>query len=189
MTRLNDPEPAERGNRFVAFLRGINVGGHHKIKMTDLARMFEAMGHRDVETIIASGNVLFTTRESDEAKLTRSIERAIASELGYEVRVMLRSIGWLRELVRLDPFAGYDELDGHRYVSFYPQPIDSDLMLPIHVPEEYYSLLAIREGDLFAISSKMPDGRHGDYGKFAAKAFGKVSTTRNWNTIVKITQL
>ena len=176
----------ESGSRFVAFLRGINAGGHHKIKMTDLARMFESMGHRDVRTIIASGNVLFVTGESDEAKLVDSIERALASELGYEIRVMLRSMEWLQELVRLKPFAGYEEIEGHRYVSFYPQRIETNLSLPLHRPDEYYSLLSIRDGDLFLISSPMPDGRHADYGKLAAKEFGKITTVRNWNTVVKI---
>lgn len=174
------------GIRCVAFLRGINVGGHRIIKMTELARMFEAMGHRDVCTIIASGNVLFTGSDTDEARLTESIERGLKVELGYEVDVMLRSMEWLQYLVQNDPFAGFEEIQGHRYVTFYPHPIVTDLKLPIHKPEEYIAILAIKQGDLFAISSKMPDGGHGDYGKLAAKEFGKVSTTRNWNTIVKI---
>jgi uncharacterized protein (DUF1697 family) len=71
--------------KYIAFLRAINVGGH-VVKMDLLKRLFEEMGFANVETFIASGNVIFDARSASEAK----IEAVLANALGYEVRTFLR---------------------------------------------------------------------------------------------------
>ena len=63
--------------RYVAFLRGINVGGNKLIKMEELRRTFEALRFKNVRTFIASGNVIFETDETDRELLTEKIERKI----------------------------------------------------------------------------------------------------------------
>jgi uncharacterized protein (DUF1697 family) len=72
--------------KYVAFLRAINVGGH-VVKMDQLKKLFEKMGFTNVETFIASGNVIFDARNASEAK----IEAALQDALGYEVRTFLRT--------------------------------------------------------------------------------------------------
>ena len=76
--------------RYVAFLRAINVGGH-VVTMAVLKREFEALGFGDVETFIASGNVIFSSRSGDETALVRKIERRLESQLGYGVATFLRT--------------------------------------------------------------------------------------------------
>lgn len=66
---------AEPTRRYVALLRGINVGGHGIIKMADLKKLFESFGLTDVVTYIQSGNVLFRTEESDPARLALQLEK------------------------------------------------------------------------------------------------------------------
>ena len=66
--------PSEECVAYVAFLRGINVGGHRLIKMTELAKIFSEMGLAGVRTVIASGNVLFSSDEIDEGRLATKIE-------------------------------------------------------------------------------------------------------------------
>jgi len=172
--------------RYTAFLRGINVGGHRQIKMTDLARMFSDMGFGDVRTVIASGNVVFSSDESDVARLTSRIEKGLETGLGYPVDVMLRTVEWLRELIARDPFKAVEGEDGHRYVSFM-QSLSKDVPpLPYNASEEGFRILAVHGEDVLSLSSKMPNGRNGDPGKYISKHFGKVSTMRNWNTVVKI---
>lgn len=179
------PSPCRR---YVAFLRGINVGGHRKIKMTDLAAIFSAMGHRDVRTLLASGNVIFSSTEIDEKRLTAAIQDALHSELGYPVDVILRSMDYLRALVIRDPFAPFARQPGQRYVTFYrEQPHAAGFTFPAERPENAVTLVALDDGDLFAIGHPLPEGRHGDYSTYA-KAFGAVSTTRNWNTVVKLAE-
>ena len=76
--------------RYIAFLRAINVGGH-TVKMDALRELFEALGFEQVETFIASGNVIFETTETDTAALERRIETHLQAALGYAVATFLRS--------------------------------------------------------------------------------------------------
>jgi uncharacterized protein (DUF1697 family) len=94
--------------RYAAFLRAINVGGH-VVKMDRLRKIFESMRLRNVETFIASGNVIFEAGGA-VAALERRIERGLAAALGYEVEVFLRSIDELATIARHEPFEG--PLDG-----------------------------------------------------------------------------
>src|SRR5258707_1803833 len=82
--------------RCVAFLRAINVGGH-TVKMDRLRTLFQTLGFDEVETFIASGNVLFDTRAGVPA-VERKIEAALQKALGYEVRAFVPSG---EEIVRL----------------------------------------------------------------------------------------
>ncbi|MBL9121541.1 MAG: DUF1697 domain-containing protein [Phycisphaerae bacterium] len=82
--------------RFIAFLRAINVGGR-LVAMAALRKHFEAMGLDEVETFIASGNVLFTSAKKEPA-LRTLIERTLAKELGFEVATLLRTTDELTTL-------------------------------------------------------------------------------------------
>jgi uncharacterized protein (DUF1697 family) len=77
--------------KYVAFLRAVNVGGRI-VKMEELREQFAALGFANVETFIASGNVIFDTKASDTAKLEKKIEKHLANWLGYEVATMIRSV-------------------------------------------------------------------------------------------------
>ena len=76
--------------RLIAFLRAINVGGH-VVTMAALRREFEALGVMDVETFIASGNVIFTSRATDVASLEKKVEARLRAALGYEVATFIRT--------------------------------------------------------------------------------------------------
>ena len=94
---------ATRTHRFVAFLRAINVGGH-VVKMDRLRVEFGAMGFTDVQTVIASGNVLFTASSGDADALEQRIERHLEQALGYPVATFLRSPAQLATLVANEPY-------------------------------------------------------------------------------------
>jgi len=89
--------------RHVAFLRAINVGGH-TVRMDRLRALFEELGFDDVETFIASGNVLFSTRRAAGAALARRIEHHLESALGYEVATFLRSVAEVAAIARHPAF-------------------------------------------------------------------------------------
>jgi len=76
--------------RYIAFLRAINVGGH-TVTMARLRDLFEGLGFDEVETFIASGNVLFTSPSRNGAALERRIEARLAEALGYEVATFIRT--------------------------------------------------------------------------------------------------
>jgi uncharacterized protein (DUF1697 family) len=88
---------------YVAFLGGINVGGH-RVKMDRLRSLFEELQLRNVSTFIASGNVLFSSTKKDTAKLEAAIEQHLETSLGYRVPVFLRTNEELAAALRYEPF-------------------------------------------------------------------------------------
>ncbi len=97
--------------RQIAFLRAINVGGH-TVTMADLRRHFEALGYANVETFIASGNVLFDSPKKP-AVLEREIEAGLAKALGYEVATFVRTPAQVAAIAAYQPFGGEPVAKGH----------------------------------------------------------------------------
>ena len=78
---------------WIALLRGINVGGHKKIKMADLRQLFDSLGLRDTRTVLQSGNAVFHAPETESARLKTLLENGIRDAFGVDVKVMLRTVG------------------------------------------------------------------------------------------------
>ena len=89
--------------RYAALLRAINVGGH-TVKMDELRKLFEAIPLRRVESVIASGNILFDSASTDTARLESRIEASLEKALGYEVGTYVRTGAELAAAAALDPF-------------------------------------------------------------------------------------
>jgi uncharacterized protein (DUF1697 family) len=95
----------------VSLLRGVNVGGHHTVKMDALRGLYESLGLRKVETFILSGNVIFTTQARDRMALAKRLEGAIEKKFGFPCDVVLRSAGELRDVLARNPFAERLDID------------------------------------------------------------------------------
>jgi len=90
--------------RYIAFLRAINVGGHN-VKMDQLRSLFESMAFKNVETFIASGNVIFNTNSAEINELQLKIERQLYNVLGYEVSTFIRTDKQIAEIAEYQPFS------------------------------------------------------------------------------------
>ena len=90
--------------RYVAFLRAINVGGH-VVKMDALRRQFEALAFTNVETFIASGNVVFESPSRDREALTQAIEKRLLKAFGYEVHTFIRTCDEVAAIAGYEPFS------------------------------------------------------------------------------------
>src|SRR5262245_56736597 len=90
--------------RYLALLRGINVGGHNKVAMADLRGLAAALGLADPTTYIQSGNLLFSCAEAETAELADLLEREIASRLGVRPAVVVLSRGELKQVIADNPF-------------------------------------------------------------------------------------
>lgn len=174
--------------RYVALLQGINVGKHKRIAMSDLKAIVEGLGHTEVKTHLNSGNVVFTAAEGSNERLADELEAAIASELGLDVPVIVRSGEELREIVANNPFpeAAADHKTLH--VTF----LDREL-----APEQAAALAEIDRGDddyriaganvylyypnYLTGATFMPNG--------FGKAQGVVSTSRNWRTVTRLAEM
>jgi uncharacterized protein (DUF1697 family) len=101
--------------RYIALLRAINVGGH-VVKMDHLRRLFEALEFSNVETFIASGNVIFESPARSAAALEKKIGSHLRQHLGYDVATFLRTPAELAEIARYQPFPNAE--GGALYVAF-----------------------------------------------------------------------
>jgi uncharacterized protein (DUF1697 family) len=90
--------------KYVALLRAINVGGNAVIKMEDLKRRFEAVGLADVSTYIQTGNILFTSEESDPRVLEVLLEKGIRDKFKYDVKVFVLTLAQLKRAAANNPF-------------------------------------------------------------------------------------
>src|SRR6267143_6677915 len=89
--------------KYAALLRAINVGGH-TVKMEHLRSLFAAIGFSNVETFIASGNVIFDSPSKDGPALERKIEKHLQATLGYEVKTFVRTVSEMAAVANYKPF-------------------------------------------------------------------------------------
>ena len=171
----------------LALLRGINVGGHNRMKMADLRELFEALGYAAVETYIQSGNVVFDSADVDEIALRDTLHTAVEEAFGYDVRVMIRTPGALAAVVEGSPFDG-SERDGiKRYVTFlHEEPTAARREAPLAAKHEAESS-AVRGRNVYSELDKeaLGDGRFTDGGK----TLGMPATRRTWSVVTALLDL
>lgn len=173
--------------RYVALLRGINLGKANRIAMADLRAWVAGLGLADVSTYIASGNVLFTTESADDAALATTIEGRIAAETGKTIGVVVRSHDELVAALADNPFPDVD--DGTRLVIGFMNVVPPD--------EVRVGLEAVASGrDEVRIVGRtlylsVPDGQaRSKLAEAVGKGFkGVVITVRNLNTVRKLADL
>ena len=163
---------------FVAMLRAINVGGR-KLVMSDLKAIGEEMGLGSPRTFIASGNLMFTSSESEE-KLRERLERRLSEHMGAEVPVLIRTAAEMAAVAAGNPFEG--QFEGNRVVAIFlnePPPKDS-LSSAKNVNDER---VALGEREFYvAYPSGMADSKM----RIPAAAKG---TARNMNTVGKMAKI
>lgn len=175
--------------RYVALLRGINVGGKNLIKMTDLKACFEALGFEDVSTYIQSGNVLFSTGRSDQAKLTKLIEEALSKAFNYKSRVVVRSQKEMKEIVTRAPKGFGSDPDTYRYhVIFLKEPMRAaEAMKSVSTKERVDQAFAGKGVLYFSILISKATQSH--ISRIASLPVYQSMTIRNWNTTTKLLNL
>jgi uncharacterized protein (DUF1697 family) len=175
--------------RFVALLRGINVGGNNLIKMTALKASFEALGFADVATYIASGNVLFTAREAGAAKLALHIEAALATTFNYQASLVLRSHKEMQAVVANAPAGFGTKPDKYRYdVIFLKAPLTAAAAMKDLPTRPGVDQASAGRGVLYfsRLASKATQSR---LSKVVSMPMYKSMTIRNWNTTVALLRL
>jgi len=173
--------------KYVAFLRGINVGGHKAIKMEELKKAFETLGFENVKTLLASGNVLFAAPAASESALAKKIEKKLETAFGHEIGVLIRKIAGLQRLAEADPFAGVEVTPQTRlYVTFLAEKPRSGLKIPYESPDKNFKIIRATGSEVYSVLTLSPNSRTIDLMSILEKEFGRKVTTRNWNTIEKI---
>lgn len=169
--------------KYVAFLRGVNVGGVI-VKMDRLKKSFEALAFTEVKTLLASGNVLFTAPSTSESTLVNKIEKKLAADFGREIGVLVRKIEELQRLAAADPFAEIKITPQTRlFVTFLSEKNKSSLKIPYETPDKNCRIIRANDRE---VCSVLTSYRTVDLMSMLEKEYGRKVTTRNWNTIEKI---
>jgi uncharacterized protein (DUF1697 family) len=167
---------------YVALLRGVNVGGKNTVPMADLRRVFESLGHGEVRTFIQSGNVVLTARR---AVTPKSLEAAIAKELGVTTTVVLRTPAELEKVVKVNPFASADPSTLHVGFMVTQPPAASLAKLdgaPFE-PDEF----AVRGREIYF---HLPNGMgRTKLPGYLDRRLTVPTTVRNWKTVNKLIEL
>lgn len=176
--------------RYVALLRGINVGGRNLIKMEDLSRLFTRCGLSNVTTYIQSGNVIFESMETNVTELAETIEKKLYKTLGQKVSVLLRTVSDLEKMVRRNPFKRVKPGDDVMlFVTFLAAEPNRKPKLPLIAASENLEAFQIKDRAVFIIARRRKNGWFGFPNNFIEKELGVSATTRNWTTVNKLFRL
>ena len=171
-------------DRYVAFLRGINVGGHALIKMEDLRKLFVSLGLNNVKTYIQSGNVVFESAESEKI-ITQKIERGIKTKFKQDITVFIRTMPDIEKIIAKNPFKKLPS-EAKPYVTFISEAVK--LKLPLFSANKDVEVFRMINNNLFSFSHKVK-GKRGFPNTFIEKQLKIKATTRNWETVKKILEL
>jgi len=173
--------------RQVVLLRGINVGGHNRVGMAPLRDLLTGLGHEHVRTLLQSGNVVLTSKATG-TELERSLELAIAGELGVEPRIVVRTVDELAAVVQRDPFGDVADQPKLYQVSFLSEPLAPAVARELEAADVAPERVAVHGREIYAWH---PGGvqRSPLVKLLADKRLGVAATARNWNTVTKLLEL
>jgi len=176
--------------RYLALLRGINVGGHNKLAMADLRDVASALGHTDVATYIQSGNLVFTSTAVDASSLADALELEIAARLGVAPAVVVISRAELAQVIADNPFP--DEVNPKSLHAVFRR----DAVNKNDIDDIARAVRRARESgsrdDAVAIGRTLylrtPDGlgRSDLAAQLARSKVQSAGTARNWATVTKL---
>ncbi len=174
--------------RYVALLRGINVGGKNLIKMADLKACLEDDGLEDVVTYIQSGNVVFSGGPS-LTELTARIEDLLSSTFGYEASVVLRSRSQMRATVDRAPAGFGDDPDRYRYDAiFLKAPLTARTAMKGMPTREGVDQADVGPGVLY-FSRLTSRASQSQLSRIVGTPAYRNMTIRNWNTTTKLARM
>jgi uncharacterized protein (DUF1697 family) len=171
-------------DRQVALLRGINVGRAKRVAMADLRALVEELGYGDVQTLLNSGNVVFTAARKAPSAAADRIEKAVASRLGVSSRVTVISARDLVAAVAENPLLEVASDPARHLVAFLRAPADRQKLEPLLEQDWAPEALALGKGVAYLwcaegiLASQLT--------ATVGRVLGDAVTTRNWATVLKL---
>jgi uncharacterized protein (DUF1697 family) len=172
--------------RYIAFLRAINVGGR-VVKMERLRQLFAELGFGNVETFIASGNVIFESRSKAEETLRKKIEKHLLAALGYEVCVFLRNEEELAAIAKHQPFKP-SEIKGEAarlFVGFLAKAPAREAIVSLTNCSDKLNDFRVHGREIYWLA-RANILESGFYGPRMEKTIGMRTTMRNINTVQRL---
>lgn len=175
--------------KYIALLRGINVGGKNKVSMSLLKESFELVGFANVSTYINSGNVLFESNIKDKVRLVRMCEQAIDDNFGFHVVCSVISCSELKEALDNTPkWWGKDDGQKHNAIFAIAPATAEQIVSEVGKAKPEYEKVAVYEPIIFWSAPLKTFGRT-RYSKIVGTKTYKSITIRNANTTKKLREL
>jgi len=172
--------------RFVALLRGINVGGNNLIRMTDLRACFEKHGFRNVTTYIQSGNVVFESGEAGSSRVARRIEEILAATFNYPASLVLLDSRQMRAVIDRAPQGFGTQPAKYRYdVVFLKAPLTATVALESVPAKPGVDQVFAGSGVLY-ITRLIAKATQSGLSRVVSLPIYQNMTIRNWNTTTKL---
>lgn len=173
-------------NTYIAFLRGINVGGKNKISMPLLKAAFEDIGFSDVITYINSGNLIFTSNICDKNELTRKSESAITARFGLKIPVVIVAANELAELLEHAPVWWDTDKEAINYAIFVISPVSTaEVFAAVGEAKPEYETVD-HYGNVIFWSAPRKTFSKARWSKIAGSPVNYHVTIRNANTVKKL---
>jgi uncharacterized protein (DUF1697 family) len=174
--------------KYVALLRGINVGGKNKINMETLREVCASLGFKNIKTYINSGNVIFETGRSNNIKLAAKIAKAIEKEFSLTIRVLVRSMSEIENIIENNPFAGKLKNDKDLHVFFLDEKLPKEKCELLLSNNNENEMFIVRDLEIFCLLKiSVLDSLIGK--SYIDKKLKIPTTARNWRTVKKIATL
>ena len=172
--------------KYIALLKAINVGGH-TVKMNHLKILFEKMRFENVETFIASGNVVFETKSQSVDSIKKKIETELEKSLGYKVATFIRTTKELKEIAEHKPFTEFDlnNEQNSLYIGFLNNQPDKESQKKVLALSDKANEFHFNKTELYWLCRKNFSDS-GITGNTLEKALGMETTIRNSTTIRKM---
>ena len=175
--------------KYIALLRGINVGGKNKVPMAELSALFEKNGLFDTSTYINSGNIFFFSKEANKTKLKEKCETLIKEKFGFDVPVVVLRVEELQDALDHAPkWWGEDEDVRHNTLFLITPVSEKEAFAQIGEIKPEYEQVAYYKNIIFWSAHKKAVSRS-RYAKIVGTALYKNVTIRNANTTKKLAQL
>jgi uncharacterized protein (DUF1697 family) len=170
--------------RYVALLRGVNLGAHNKLPMVELRRLLTGLGFADVRTYIQSGNAVFGADGRDPAEVGAAIEKVLADELGMTVPTLVRTAAELRVVAEGNPFVDLAARPSYLYAILLSDDPAPDRLAAID-PARYAEQFAAGDRVVY-VNYPEGMGRAVLTHQLLEKKLGVLATARNWNTVTRL---
>lgn len=173
----------------LVLLRGINVSGHNMMKMDTLKSTLEAIGFKNVQTYIQSGNVFLDSEEENPAAVGFKIKQEIFKAFGHEVPVVVIAKADLEACFKNNPFLKEKEVDTKKiYVAFVSTILKSDSINDLKMSQVKPDEASIDQSRIY-IKYAVGAGKTRLEQKYIEKKLNVTATIRNWNTVTQLLKI
>jgi len=174
-------------NTYIAFFRGINVGGKNRLPMKDLVALLEGIGAQEIRTYIQSGNAVFLSSEKNPSQLSKQLAAEVKKRHGFEPCVLILELAAINRAIAKNPFPEAETDPGSLHLGFLastPKNPDLEKLDSLRTESERFHLI----DNVFYLHAPEGVGKS-RLAASAEKLLGVPMTDRNWRTVCKVRDL